>query len=134
MDADVPQEVCTDGTLLWRCLMNYVTNAIKAAGRVPAPPGGKAWVDVRVSKVQADDTGVASRVAFPRRVFDAAQQPLHLNRLGDDLDAAAARPEAVGEASVEMTLHAPWPEAPASAKGEDEGEGEGEDGEVAAAE
>mmetsp|Transcript_9983 Transcript_9983/g.29866 ORF Transcript_9983/g.29866 Transcript_9983/m.29866 type:complete len:711 (-) Transcript_9983:22-2154(-) len=58
VDEDVPAEVCTDGTLLWRCLMNYVTNALKAAGRVPPPPGGRACVDVRVSKVAVDDTGV----------------------------------------------------------------------------
>ncbi|KAH8049000.1 phosphorelay sensor kinase [Aureococcus anophagefferens] len=44
--------VASDGTLLWRCLLNYVTNAIKAT------PDATKSVDVAFSVVSMDRTGV----------------------------------------------------------------------------
>ncbi|KAH8099057.1 phosphorelay sensor kinase [Aureococcus anophagefferens] len=48
----VPEHVASDGTLLWRCLLNYVTNAIKAT------PDATKSVDVAFSVVSMDRTGV----------------------------------------------------------------------------
>ena len=45
---DIPDAIETDGTLVWRILMNYVTNALKAAVRPGAAPGPPA-VDVRIT-------------------------------------------------------------------------------------
>lgn len=55
---DVPDQIETDGTLVWRILMNYVTNALKAAVRPGAAPGPPA-VDVRIMRVRANATGVS---------------------------------------------------------------------------
>ena len=55
---DIPDAIETDGTLVWRILMNYVTNALKAAVRPGAAPGSPA-VDVRITRVRANATGVS---------------------------------------------------------------------------
>merc|ERR1711970_343261 len=39
VDENVPESIETDGTLVWRILMNYVTNALKAAVRPGAEQG-----------------------------------------------------------------------------------------------
>ena len=39
VDESVPESIETDGTLVWRILMNYVTNALKAAVRPGAEQG-----------------------------------------------------------------------------------------------
>merc|ERR1712091_600363 len=56
-DENVPESIETDGTLVWRILMNYVTNALKAAVRPGAEQGR--GVDVRISRVQANATGIS---------------------------------------------------------------------------
>jgi signal transduction histidine kinase len=57
VDENVPESIETDGTLVWRILMNYVTNALKAAVRPGAERGR--GVDVRISRVQANATGIS---------------------------------------------------------------------------
>merc|ERR1712072_922128 len=57
VDENVPESIETDGTLVWRILMNYVTNALKAAVRPGAEQGR--GVDVRISRVQANATGIS---------------------------------------------------------------------------
>ena len=53
----MPESIETDGTLVWRILMNYVTNALKAAVRPGAEQGR--GVDVRISRVRANATGIS---------------------------------------------------------------------------
>merc|ERR1711970_394575 len=57
VDENVPESIETDGTLVWRILMNYVTNALKAAVRPGAEQGR--GVDVRISRVRANATGIS---------------------------------------------------------------------------
>ncbi|CAH0365719.1 unnamed protein product [Pelagomonas calceolata] len=57
VDDNVPESIETDGTLVWRILMNYVTNALKAAVRPGAEQGR--GVDVRISRVRANATGIS---------------------------------------------------------------------------
>merc|ERR1712072_1620443 len=57
VDENVPESIETDGTLVWRILMNYVTNALKAAVRPGAEQGR--GVDVRISRVQANAAGIS---------------------------------------------------------------------------
>jgi len=110
--ADVPEIIETDGTLVWRILMNYVTNALKAAVR-PGAAAGLPVVDVRVTKVSTHDTGVSPApgcTALLCRAGVVAAQKRGLPPTQADVDAARLQAEADAHDIVGL---AP-PEAPAS--------------------
>ena len=57
VDPEVPEHVASDGTLLWRCILNYVTNALKVS------PEASAVVAARFSVVSVENTGVTPPAA-----------------------------------------------------------------------